>query len=108
MEDNIAGLADAINALRHELAAAQRDLADDTIRFRVNKIELTVNAVVVKGIRGGVGWGVISLGGKTESALTHTLRLDLSPVLDMPEGEIEFRAAASGRATPRFGSETDE
>jgi hypothetical protein len=55
-----------------------------------------------------VGWGVIGVGGKTESALTHTLKLDLSPVLDTPEGEIEFRAAASEGATPRFGSQTDE
>lgn len=108
MEENVAGLADAINALRHELAEAQKDLPDAGLRFRVDKIELTVNAVVVKGIKGGVGWGVVGLGGKAESAMTHTLRLDLSPVLDTPDGEIEFRVAAPESTTPQFGSQTND
>jgi hypothetical protein len=104
--DNIAGLADAIEALRAELATAQNASGKDGLRFRVNDIELTVNAVIIKGGHGGIGWGVLGFGAKVESTATQTLRLSLAPVLDTPDGEVEFKVADSTRTPPRFGADT--
>ena len=103
--DNIAGLADAIEALRAELATAQNAGGQGGLRFGVNDIELTLNLVIVKGGHAGIGRGV-GLGAKAESTAMQTLTLKLTPVLDTPDGEVAVRVADSTRTPPRFGADT--
>jgi hypothetical protein len=104
MNEPVAGLADAIDALRAELAEALRRSVGDSIRFRLRPIELTIQAVVTRGGDGRVGWGVLGLGAKLESASTQLLKLELEPILETPTGSItDFVVTDQGDEEPNFG-----
>lgn len=94
-EEDIVGLAEAIETIRVELVRAQQLGEGSPIRFAVEPIEFTVNVVVTKSGRadGKVGWGVIGLSasGAIESAKTHTLKLTMRP---LPESEASSTGAA--------------
>jgi hypothetical protein len=83
-------LAEAIEALRTALSAAWRDGSGARVRFRLEPVELTVQAGVTRTGKGaaGIRWHVLSLGGERsrESAATQTLKLRLTPVLFDEQG----------------------
>jgi hypothetical protein len=75
----------AIEALRRDLTTAWWDGKDKRVRFKVEPVELTVEAGVTSKRTGqaGVKWHILTLGGdkSRENAVTQTLKLKLAPVL---------------------------
>jgi hypothetical protein len=86
VEDPVVGLAAAIEALRAELTEAVYKGWDKHMQFRVDPIELTVQAAVTKEANGKIGWSVLSLGGSYKSADTQTLTLRLTPLWKTADG----------------------
>ena len=109
VDDHVTGLADAIDALRAELGDAMVRGEGAGVRFRVKPVELTVQAVVTKGGDGKIGWGVLAIGGKLESATTQTLKLELEPVVKTETGTYttEFAVADQTEEEQRFGPGED-
>lgn len=105
VDDHVTGLADAIDALRDELGDAMVRGEGAGVRFRVKPVELTVQAVVTKGGDGKIGWGVVAIGGKLESATTQTLKLQLEPVVKTETGTYttDFAVADQTEEEQRFG-----
>lgn len=87
-QGNIIGLSEAIEALREALTAATEKGQGQRMRFRLEPVELTLQAVVTKDANGKIGWGALGVGGSYESAETQTLRLKLYPLWQTPEGEL--------------------
>lgn len=83
-------LSDAIRALRTALEAAWWDGQRKRVRFKLEPVELTVQAGVTRVATGtaGIRWHVIALGGdrSKESASTQTLKLRLMPILFDEDG----------------------
>jgi hypothetical protein len=69
-QGEIIGLADAIEALRAALTEAIDQGRAASMQFRVEPIELTLQAVVTKDASGKIGWGALGVGGGYESART--------------------------------------
>jgi hypothetical protein len=84
-------LADAIRALRRELVAAVGEGADQDVRFALGPIELELQVEMSReaGGQGGIAFWVVSLGGsgKRASAVTHSVKLSLTPTLASDVGE---------------------
>jgi hypothetical protein len=80
------GLTDAIEALRTELMGAIDRGQGERMRFALEPIELTVQAVVSKGANGTVGWSILSAGGRYSATRTQTLTLRLTPLWIADEG----------------------
>lgn len=78
-------LASAIEALRRELVVALAEGKDQEVRFALGPIELEFQVEVSReaGGEAGVKFWVVSLGakGSRSSGSTHTVRVNLSPVL---------------------------
>ena len=78
-------LAAAIEALRTELLAALEKGKDAEVRFALGPVEMEIQVQISNevGADGGVKFWVVSLGGKASqtSAATHTLRVNLTPLL---------------------------
>lgn len=95
--DGWVNLSVAIAALRRDLAAAWWDGQNNRVRFKVEPVEMTVEAGVTKKGSGqaGVKWHILTLGGERsrENATTQTLKLKLTPVFydergrRLPDGE---------------------
>jgi len=89
--DGWVNLSDAIAALRRDLAAAWWDGQDKRVRFKVEPVELTVEAGVTKKGTGqaGVKWHILTLGGERsrEAAITQRLHLKLTPVFYGEQGK---------------------
>jgi len=79
----VAGLAQAIGALRHELAQAQRAAAGEDLRFRLGPVEMEFLVEVTKEGSGEAGvrfWVVnVSGSGGVARGTTHRLTLTLQP-----------------------------
>jgi len=86
--ENIVGLADAIDALRAELAEAIARGIGQPMRFRIEPIELEVQAVITKDAGGRIGWGALGVGASYKSASTQTLKLKLKPIWQTPDGKL--------------------
>jgi hypothetical protein len=90
-DDGWAGLPDAIEALRRDLAAAWWDGQGDRVRFRAEPVELTLQVGVTRSGEGsaGIKWHVLTLGGsrKRETTATQTLVLRLQPVFVDGQGQ---------------------
>lgn len=75
-------LADAVTALRGQLAEAQRRAAGDPIRFGITEITMEFGLELVRSAKGdgGLRFGVVSagLGGERARKATHTITLKLS------------------------------
>jgi hypothetical protein len=100
------GLADAIEALREALTDAIEQGRSANMQFRVEPIELTLQAVVTKDANGKIGWAALGVGGTYESARTQTLTLRLRPVWRMSDGNLveDFTVAdQSARDKQHFG-----
>jgi hypothetical protein len=89
--DGWVNLSSAIEALRRDLATAWWDGQRKRVRFKVEPVELTVQAGVTKKGTGqaGVKWHILTLGGEKsrENAVTQTLKLKLAPVLYDEHGD---------------------
>ena len=105
MDSVLVGLADAIEALRDGLTEAIARGEDKPMRFALEPIELTLQAVVSKGADGRIGWSVIGIGGKYENARTQTVTLKLSPWWKKEDGTLtsEFAIASVGVAGDTIG-----
>jgi hypothetical protein len=79
----LVGLSAALKGLREELETAWTDSAGKLIRFGVNEVVLTVEAVVRKDaeVSGKIRWWVVEAGasGKLGTEATQTLVLTLAP-----------------------------
>jgi hypothetical protein len=77
-------LADVLVGLRRELARAQTAAAAEFLRFRVDAIDLEIKVGVTskEGVKAGLKFWVLELGGDAGRELEHvqTLRLKLAPV----------------------------
>ncbi|HEY0639227.1 MAG TPA: trypco2 family protein [Pseudonocardiaceae bacterium] len=77
------GLAEAIQALREELAEAMADAEDQDVRFRLGKIDLEFQVLVSDKLEGnaGVKFWVVNAGTKYSdtNTITHTVRVELQP-----------------------------
>lgn len=95
-DDGLAGLSDAIEALRSELSGSMVRGAGKPIQFELEPIELTVQAVVTKSAEGGLSWKILKAGVTRQRADTHTVKLTLRPVWRTPDGTIvrDFRVAS--------------
>lgn len=84
-------LADAIEALRADLETAWRKGLAGRIRFKLEPVELTVNAGVTRTAKGtaGIKWHVLALGGdrSREAVTTQTITLRLVPILYGSDGD---------------------
>ena len=89
--DGWVNLSSAIEALRNDLARAWWDGKDKRVRFKVEPVELTVQAGVTKKGTGqaGIKWHILTLGGtkSRENAVTQTLKLKLAPVFYDKDGK---------------------
>ena len=88
-------LAKAIEALRRELAEAQREGEGQDLRFQVGPVELQLQLELSSEVGGeaGLAFWFVSIGGKGSrtSGTTHTVKLTLVPVT--PEGDLVVRDA---------------
>lgn len=100
MDKAVVGLSEAIEALRDELTRAMAQGADSEMRFALDPIELTVQAVVTKGANGRVGWKVLEVGGSVEAASTQTLTLKLTPVWKAADGTLTRDFTIASAAAP--------
>lgn len=105
MDRAAVGLAAALEALRAELIDAVLQGRSQPMQFRVEPIELTVQAAVTKGANGKIGWSVLELGGSAEASHTQTLTLRLTPVWKTRNGTLtqDFTIASAGPAGDAFG-----
>lgn len=103
-EDIAAGLAETVQALRVELAAALDAGADQTLRFQMGAVELEVTLAVTRegGIDGGVRFGVVSFGAKggVSDERTHRLKLSLQPVTVAADGQTREALISGWLPTP--------
>jgi hypothetical protein len=104
-QEDIVGLADAIEALRAELTEAIDRGKEERMQFRVEPIELTLQAVVTKDANGKIGWGALGVGGSYQSASTQTLTLKLRPLWRMQDGGFveDFTIADEAAVPQHFG-----
>lgn len=105
VDSALVGLADAIEALRDGLTEAIARGEDKPMRFALEPVELTLQAVVTKGANGRIGWSVIGVGGKYETARTQTVTLKLAPLWRKHDGTLtsEFAIASVGAAGDTIG-----
>lgn len=104
MVEPVSGLADAIDALRTELGEAFTHASGEDIRFRLRRVELTLQAVVTRGGDGRIGWGVLGVGAKLESTATQNLRIELEPVLESgTDSAKRLVVADQDDEAPHFG-----
>jgi len=100
VDDALVGLADAIEALRDELTDAMVRGENEPMRFALEPIELTVQAVITKDVNGKIGWKVLEVGGSYEAARTQTVTLRLSPLWETADGVLtrDFAISTAGAA----------
>ncbi|WP_156887376.1 trypco2 family protein [Propionicicella superfundia] len=86
-------LADAVEALRRDLAEAARRAENQGLQFEIDAINLTIQATVSRGADGKLGWGVLGVGASASTTSSHTISISL-----LPKGETaDFRIASVGR-----------
>jgi hypothetical protein len=89
----VAGLAQAIGALRRELAQAKLAAAGEDLRFRLGPVEMEFLVEVTKEGSGeaGVRFWVVNVGGKggVAKGTTHRLTLTLQPYDSLTGADAE-------------------
>jgi hypothetical protein len=101
----ITGLAEAIEALRSQLIEAVGSGENQPMRFTLEPIDLTLQAVITTGGDGKIGWGVLGVGAERRSETTQTLKLSLRPVWRTPNGKYtaDFTVASQSESSPHVG-----
>ena len=88
--DDWLDLADAVTALRSQLAEAQRRAAGSSLRLSVDEITMEFGLELVReaGADGGLRFAVVSVGasGKQARQVTHTVTVKLSARQDDGSG----------------------
>lgn len=83
MAEQPLGLADAVRALRSELATAMQEGRDEALRFELGPVEMEFLLEVQRetGGEAGVKFWVVNLGGKSSvtRGSTHRVTLTLAP-----------------------------
>jgi Trypsin-co-occurring domain 2 len=99
------GLAASIEALRAELLEAIEKGYGKRMRFKLDPIELTLQAVVTKDVDGKIGWQILEAGGSFESEKTQSIKVKLTPLWTEPDGTSteDFSIADQGSAGQHFG-----
>jgi hypothetical protein len=115
MPEEWVGLADAIKALRQEIAAAMEEGQDKSIRFELGPVEMEFLLQVTKDAGGsaGVKFWIVSFGGQAgiSSGSTHRVKLALTPkdaFNDSPlisDTEKTQSAASNGNASDASDTE---
>jgi hypothetical protein len=105
----ITGLADAIEALRAELMEAVGKGEGHPMRFKIEPIDLTLQAVVTTGGDGKVGWGVLGIGAERRSETTQLLNVHLRPVWQSEDGSYtsDFTIGDQSEETHHIGPVED-
>ena len=103
--DAIIGLADALDALRAELSHAVDNAAGGRMQFRLDPIELTVEAAVTRDANGSIGWKILEFGASRSTESTQTLKLKLTPLWRDSSGALrsDFTVADQSAEQPHFG-----
>ncbi|MEW2077814.1 trypco2 family protein [Streptomyces sp. NPDC012403] len=103
VDDAWVGLAEAVRAVRRELAEAVADGDGTDVRFDVGPVELefTVDVRKEQGADGGVRVWVLSAGGKgtKTSGTTHRMLVSLTPVTG--DGQPLRITSQEAAVTPR-------
>ena len=101
----ITGLSEAIEALRSQLIEAVGRGEDQPMRFTLEPIELTLQAVITTGGDGKIGWGVLGIGAERRSETTQTLKLSLRPVWRTADGKYtaDFTIASQNETSHHIG-----
>lgn len=115
MPEALVGLADAIRALRQELAAAMEEGQEKSIRFELGPVEMEFLLQVTKDAGGsaGVKFWIVSLGGQASisSGSTHRVKLALTPKDALGESplisDIEKTLSAAGDSEASDASDTE-
>jgi hypothetical protein len=104
----IVGLADAVKALRSELIEAVTDGQGEWMRFSLDPIELTMQAVVTKDVNGKIGWKVLEFGAKYDAQTTQSITLKLTPQWRQPDGTLTTNFTIAGETPPgaQFGPQS--
>jgi hypothetical protein len=105
----IVGLADAVKALRGELVEAINDGQGEWMRFSLDPIELTVQAVVTRDVNGKIGWKILEFGAKYDSQTTQSITLKLTPQWRLSDGSLttDFTIAGETPHAARFGPDAE-
>lgn len=105
----VIGLADAITALRRELITAADEGKNETMRFAIEPMELTVQVAVTKDVDGKIGWDIFGVGGSYENVITQSLTLKLAPVWQTPDGSLttDFTIASVAAGGDTIGQGED-
>ena len=97
-------MASAIEALRGELVEAVRSGEDEEFRFELGAVELELQVAVEKKAEGqaGIKFWLVSLGGGGSRSVgdTHTVKVSLTPVREVPGGGRQS-VVVSGERTQR-------
>lgn len=105
-DDELASLADTIEAVRRELTSAQAAGTGQQVQFRAGPVELEFEVAVTRsrGGQAGVQVWVLTLGGKGDRARTATQRIKvtLHPVDPQTgqDAQITDTQQGPGRAGP--------
>jgi hypothetical protein len=101
----ITGLSEAIEALRSQLIEAIDKGEDQPMRFSLEPIELTLQAVITTGGDGKIGWGVLGVGAERRSETTQSLKLSLRPVWRTSDGTYtsDFTIGSQVDSSPHVG-----
>jgi hypothetical protein len=95
------GLAEAVKAIRDDLARAEREGAGEDIRFTVGPVEVAFDVALTRegGADGKVKVWVVEVGasGKVSHTSTHRVAFTLTPTLDGHSLEVGDRLSAPGR-----------
>jgi len=108
VEDALVGLADAIEALRAELTEAMARGGGRPMRFSLEPIDLTMQAVITKDAHGKIGWKVLEFSGSFEKARTQTITVKLTPLWRKYNGQLtsDFAIASVGTAGDTVGPDS--
>ena len=106
-DDDAGDLAEAIAALRADLAAAMDEGRGQGMQFGLGDVELTLQLVARKHGGARIGWAVLGVGGSYDAARTHSIKLVLQPMFETPAGILtrDFTIASQGSSQPVVGEQ---
>ncbi len=96
-------VAEAIAALRRELASALAEGWYEHLRFELGSVELQLQVTVTRQANGKLGWQIIEFGGASEKLEVQTLKITLNPkILNQDGTPINFSISGPHANEDRF------